>query len=511
MQSTMRKQIFVSMIMANAVANPATAGVLDAMLDGMYVNTTDAGAYHSQTRGGFVGGSLVARTPIRSVNVVSFDPPRFAAGCGGIDMYMGSFSFINGDQIVATLRAIGQNAKGLLFKMAIDVINNFLGGAISQFSEKMEKLNQHLKNTCAVAEYLVPNTPSQLSDWAHKKGETLATAVGKIDDPFSAVSEHFKKPDWSKAFGDPKAMSADDKQVALQNESLGNIAWRAFYTSGAGQKLGDPALPIVSFNGDNADKNIVQLLINVTGTIINSTEAAADKDKNGNTVCKDKVTCEKSVKSYYGNNLSVADLIDPGDKTIHACLTSDISAEEELGCQEMTDKKLSSFFGGTSKYVNKTLFGIDQAGAVDISSALTSGIVYKIQHGETLDNAEIKFLNNTDIPFLAYLRKVQRDPTAVRKVAFDASEIIAEDMAIRMGRAIYVAANAGWTGKEVKVVRPEFVTQYLTAFQNDLLSYDQNTKQRIATITALNSYVAGIINSLPGASFSQGSWKVGRG
>ena len=84
-------------------------------------------------------------------------------------------------------------------------------------------------------------------------------------------------------------------------------------------------------------------------------------------------------------------------------------------------------------------------------------------------------------------------------------------MAIRVGRAIYVAANAGWTGKEVKVVRPEFVTQYLTAFQNDLLSYDQNTKQRIATITALNSYVAGIINSLPGASFSQGSWKVGRG
>ena len=167
--------------------------------------------------------------------------------------------------------------------------------------------------------------------------------------------------------------------------------------------MGDPALPIVSFNGDNADKNIVQLLINVTGTIINSTEAAADKDKNGNTVCKDKVTCEKSVKSYYGNNLSIADLIDPADKTIHACLTSDISAEEELGCQEMTDKKLSSFFGGTSKYVNKTLFGIDQAGAIDISSVLTSGIVYKIQHGETLDNTEIKFLNNTDIPFLAYL------------------------------------------------------------------------------------------------------------
>ena len=78
----------------------------------------------------------MARTPIRSVNVVSFDPPRFAAGCGGIDMYMGSFSFINGDQIVATLRAIGQNAKGLLFKMAIDVINNFL---VEQFHSSLKK------------------------------------------------------------------------------------------------------------------------------------------------------------------------------------------------------------------------------------------------------------------------------------------------------------------------------------------------------------------------------------
>ena len=53
MQSNKKKLIFVAMIMASAAVGQANAGGLDAMLDGMYVNTTDAGAYHSQTRGGF--------------------------------------------------------------------------------------------------------------------------------------------------------------------------------------------------------------------------------------------------------------------------------------------------------------------------------------------------------------------------------------------------------------------------------------------------------------------------
>ena len=101
---------------------PARAGLRDA-LDSMFVaNATRPGAFESQTRGGFVGGSLVARAPIRSINIVTFDAPRLNAGCGGLDLFGGSFSFIDASQLVALLRSIATNAVGALFFIASTAI-----------------------------------------------------------------------------------------------------------------------------------------------------------------------------------------------------------------------------------------------------------------------------------------------------------------------------------------------------------------------------------------------------
>ncbi len=501
-----RKLKGILVISVALVSIPAPAGGLDSLLDGMYVNTTDPGVYKSQTRGGFFGGSLVARTPIRSVNLVTFDPPRFAAGCGGVDMYMGSFSFINGDEIVATLRAVGQNAKGLLFKMAIDVINNFLGGAISQFSEKMQQLNQHLKNTCAIAEQIIPSTPEAWKLGAQRKGDALVTGAGKVDDYFSSIWKHIAKPDASLP-GDPQTLSAGDKKLALQNSNIGNITWRAFYSSGAGKKLGDPGIPITTFDGSNADadKKVIQLLINVVGTtIIPTSNESTGPD------CSGSSKCESSTKSFNGNNISIADLITPGEKTIYACQTTNITAEEELGCQSMSQVKLSAFFEGTSKYVNKMLFGINQAGDIDSTVTLTDGIVHKITSGQTLAADEIKFLNNTDIPIVAYLRKVQREPAAVAQIASNAAKVIAEDMAIRMARSMYSAANSGWAGNDVKVARSAQVDTNLAAFLNDVIKYEQNNKERLATLQKLNEIVVQLVSTLPrGGSFLPNNSRIG--
>ncbi|MDN4704685.1 conjugal transfer protein TraH [Vibrio parahaemolyticus] len=44
-------------------------------------------------------------------NLVSFTPPSWKAGCGGVDMFGGSFSFINAEQLVTMMRAVAANAK----------------------------------------------------------------------------------------------------------------------------------------------------------------------------------------------------------------------------------------------------------------------------------------------------------------------------------------------------------------------------------------------------------------
>ena len=44
--------------------------------------------------GSNTGGSVFTRTPIRDVQLVQVELPSYRAGCGGIDLYSGGFSFL---------------------------------------------------------------------------------------------------------------------------------------------------------------------------------------------------------------------------------------------------------------------------------------------------------------------------------------------------------------------------------------------------------------------------------
>ena len=119
-----------------------THASLGGALDGMLINVTDPVAYQSQTRRGFVGGSVAMRSPIRNVNIVSFDPPRMSAGCGGVDLFAGSFSFIDSDQLIAVFRSIAQQALGLIFMRALAAIDPKLQSLVSTIQSKLQSLNQ---------------------------------------------------------------------------------------------------------------------------------------------------------------------------------------------------------------------------------------------------------------------------------------------------------------------------------------------------------------------------------
>jgi len=66
--------------------------------------TTLPGAYESQTRGFAVGGRLAIRSKSDVIQPVSLKAPNFKAGCGGLDIFGGSFSWINAEQFVSNLR-----------------------------------------------------------------------------------------------------------------------------------------------------------------------------------------------------------------------------------------------------------------------------------------------------------------------------------------------------------------------------------------------------------------------
>src|SRR6185295_20074410 len=77
---------------------------------GFSSNVTGSNAYHGQSAGFYSGGSVVTRNAVRDVQIVQIDLPSYRSGCGGIDLYAGGFSFINGDTLVATMKDILNNA-----------------------------------------------------------------------------------------------------------------------------------------------------------------------------------------------------------------------------------------------------------------------------------------------------------------------------------------------------------------------------------------------------------------
>lgn len=151
----------VAIACASQVANANIQSQMDKMFEGMS-NSTDAGAYETATRGVITGGSMRLRNKIVNAPVVAFRPPSFQAGCGGIDMFAGSFSFINAQQFVQSLRSIASNAVGVAsgyaFKLALQAMGPTVANVIKDLQEAMQHLNGLMSNSCQLATGLVTDT-----------------------------------------------------------------------------------------------------------------------------------------------------------------------------------------------------------------------------------------------------------------------------------------------------------------------------------------------------------------
>ena len=98
-------------------------------------NVTTPGAFRGQAMNLYTGGSLMMRAPGRNYPLVSTQLPSMRAGCGGIDIYGGAFSFINKQQFIAMLQNIGSNAVGYAFKLALQSISPDIDKLLTELQE----------------------------------------------------------------------------------------------------------------------------------------------------------------------------------------------------------------------------------------------------------------------------------------------------------------------------------------------------------------------------------------
>ena len=112
--------------------------------------------YKSQAAGYYTGGGgVVVRSPIKMIQPVGVHLPSANAGCGGIDIYTGGFSFISGDQLVKGLESIASNAAGYAFMLGMESVSPTITNTVRQLQSWANTANGIGISSCEVAARLV--------------------------------------------------------------------------------------------------------------------------------------------------------------------------------------------------------------------------------------------------------------------------------------------------------------------------------------------------------------------
>ncbi len=112
---------------------------LNAFFDsfGSVANVNSAEIYEGQKAGYATGGGISVRNRVMNSKLGNVQLPEINAGCGGIDIYTGGFSFIKSDELINTLKSIGSNAKGYAFLLGLETVspqiaNNIISSRVGQ-------------------------------------------------------------------------------------------------------------------------------------------------------------------------------------------------------------------------------------------------------------------------------------------------------------------------------------------------------------------------------------------
>lgn len=252
----MINRIFLKTLYVLAItfyASTASSAGMNTQMDNIFTemsNYTAPGRYETESRGVYSGGHYVMKSRIFNENLVNFQAPSASGGCGGIDVFGGSFSFVNSDQIVQLMRAVASNAQGYAFQLAMDNMCPDCMKWMNELQTKIQQLNDQLSNSCQLAQGIVNSTGTALGmSNQHMTDITLDSIASGVGEDFADLSEHITSPDTAVSqlnTADPAAIEAE----------TGAIAYKALRASNI-----DTAIT-------GGDEELLETIISLTGTVV---------------------------------------------------------------------------------------------------------------------------------------------------------------------------------------------------------------------------------------------------
>ncbi|MFA7293764.1 MAG: conjugal transfer protein TraH [Rhodocyclaceae bacterium] len=218
---------FLVFVFACVLATQTWAMTMQQLFDSVNAqgNVSNPAILQGQTLNLYTGGSLFMRMPRKTYNLVNVTPPSWNAGCGGIDLFMGGFSFINKDAFVAMLRNIGSNALGYGFKLAIQNLCPTCDNVMQALQASAQMINRQNIDSCETAKGIVN---AALPDTWTRGKQDAAKNFGVNTNLFSDLSDA-----WTNVMNNEPKANDTINQVAAANPAAkdamptGNVVWKA--------------------------------------------------------------------------------------------------------------------------------------------------------------------------------------------------------------------------------------------------------------------------------------------
>ena len=186
-------------------------------------NYTAPGAFRGQTFNTYTGGNLMMRSPNKVYQLAAIQFPSAKAGCGGIDVFGGSFSHISATEFKNMLKNITAALPGIAFQLALEAVSPLLGG-LTKWAKGLETwINNARINSCETAKAIVSTAAESIGYSSQETCADLAIEMGMESDRDSA-----RRPSILST-----ARSSADPKVKNKAPFVGNLTWKALQYTGA--------------------------------------------------------------------------------------------------------------------------------------------------------------------------------------------------------------------------------------------------------------------------------------
>jgi conjugative transfer pilus assembly protein TraH len=408
-------------------------------------NNTSGGSYEGQAAGHYSLGNVFARNKIKNKNFLSLQMPSHRAGCGGIDMFAGSFSYINADELIALFNSIASNAGAFAFKLALETMSPQIAEQVSELQAMIQKMNNFQINSCEQAAALVGGVWPK-HDQASK---SICASLGNRSGLFSdqAAANHGCSAGGQRASTLLTQNSSELKDVKVTNV---NMAWNAIKDS---QLFGV---------GSTFDRQMAEIFMTMSGTLIIT--AAPDDDTKGE---------YRPIAGQASSTNAMATLLDGGDMKVLRCDEIDECLNPTIDVAIITVPAEKAF----------------RARVKDLLDTLASKIANEANGGtsEVISTEERALLNMTSIPIYKALNvsAAYSGSSAIFELhAY--SEIIATDILFQylngIMKDIETASNTQISGDEKLLVN---YRRGLSETKRDLASREHKKDNSVNTLLSL--------------------------